>query len=81
MCDSVQKDTHGLRKIMEDTNFLRMKLEAELEGLKEELAHLRKSHEEVTAGQGWLGLPEARERGWLGRALTGLTVLGGVAEG
>lgn len=46
MCDSVQKDTQGLRKIMEDTNFLRMKQEAELEGLKEELAHLRKSHKE-----------------------------------
>ncbi|KAG6930212.1 keratin, type I cytoskeletal 18-like, partial [Chelydra serpentina] len=46
VCDSVQKDTQGLRKIMEDTNFLRMKLEAELEGLKEELAHLRKSHKE-----------------------------------
>uniref|UniRef100_A0A8C3HH96 IF rod domain-containing protein n=1 Tax=Chrysemys picta bellii TaxID=8478 RepID=A0A8C3HH96_CHRPI len=45
-CDSVQKDTQGLRKIMEDTNFLRMKQEAELEGLKEELAHLRKSHKE-----------------------------------
>uniref|UniRef100_A0A674HUZ5 IF rod domain-containing protein n=1 Tax=Terrapene triunguis TaxID=2587831 RepID=A0A674HUZ5_9SAUR len=48
-CDSVQKDTQGLRKIMEDTNFLRMKQEAELEGLKEELAHLRKSHKEVKA--------------------------------
>ncbi|KAH1184734.1 keratin, type I cytoskeletal 18-like [Mauremys mutica] len=46
MCDSVQKDIQGLRKIMEDTNFLRMKQEAELEGLKEELAHLRKSHKE-----------------------------------
>ncbi|XP_065269777.1 keratin, type I cytoskeletal 18-like [Emys orbicularis] len=45
-CDSVQKDTQGLRKIMEDTSFLRMKQEAELEGLKEELAHLRKSHKE-----------------------------------
>ncbi|XP_050773083.1 keratin, type I cytoskeletal 18-like [Gopherus flavomarginatus] len=45
-CDSVQKDTQGLRKIMEDTNFLRTKQEAELEGLKEELAHLRKSHKE-----------------------------------
>ncbi|XP_067426222.1 keratin, type I cytoskeletal 18-like isoform X2 [Emydura macquarii macquarii] len=46
VCDSVQKDTQGLRKIMEETNFLRMKLEAELEALKEELAHLRKSHQE-----------------------------------
>ncbi|XP_060117749.1 keratin, type I cytoskeletal 18-like isoform X2 [Heteronotia binoei] len=46
MCDSVQKDTHGLRKMIDDTNFLRMKLEGELESLREELAHLRKSHKE-----------------------------------
>ncbi|XP_075789105.1 keratin, type I cytoskeletal 18-like [Pelodiscus sinensis] len=46
VCDSVQKDTQGLRKITEDTNFLRTKLELELEGLREELAHLRKSHQE-----------------------------------
>ncbi|XP_074857568.1 keratin, type I cytoskeletal 18-like [Carettochelys insculpta] len=44
--DSVQKDTQGLRRIMEDTSFQRTKLDAELEGLKEELAHLRKSHQE-----------------------------------
>ncbi|KAL8183075.1 UNVERIFIED_CONTAM: hypothetical protein K2H54_014196 [Gekko kuhli] len=46
VCDSVQKDTHGLRKMIDDTNFLRMKLEGELESLREELAHLRKSHKE-----------------------------------
>lgn len=48
MCDSVQKDTHGLRKMIDDTNFLRLKLEGDLESLREELAHLRKSHKEVT---------------------------------
>ncbi|XP_048339181.1 keratin, type I cytoskeletal 18-like isoform X2 [Sphaerodactylus townsendi] len=46
VCDSVQKDTHGLRKMIDDTNFLRLKLEGELESLREELAHLRKSHKE-----------------------------------
>ncbi|XP_066495502.1 keratin, type I cytoskeletal 18-like [Tiliqua scincoides] len=46
VCDSVQKDTHGLRKMIEDTNFLRLKLEGDLESLREELAHLRKSHKE-----------------------------------
>ncbi|KAK9410477.1 keratin type I cytoskeletal 18-like [Crotalus adamanteus] len=45
-CDSVQKDTQGLRKIIDDTNFLRLKLEGELDSLREELAYLRKSHEE-----------------------------------
>ncbi|XP_044294410.1 keratin, type I cytoskeletal 18-like [Varanus komodoensis] len=45
-CDGVQKDTHGLRKMIDDTNFLRMKLEGDLESFREELAHLRKSHKE-----------------------------------
>ncbi|XP_033017111.1 keratin, type I cytoskeletal 18-like isoform X2 [Lacerta agilis] len=50
MCDSVQKDTHGLRKMIDDTNYSRLKLEGDLESLREELAHLRKSHhEEVEA--------------------------------
>nr|XP_020660609.1 keratin, type I cytoskeletal 18-like isoform X1 [Pogona vitticeps] len=46
MCDGVQKDTQGLRKMIDDTNFLRLKLEGDLESLREELAHLRKSHKE-----------------------------------
>ncbi|KAL7991829.1 hypothetical protein Chor_016085 [Crotalus horridus] len=46
-CDSVQKDTQGLHKIIDDTNFLRLKLEGELDSLREELAYLRKSHEEA----------------------------------
>ncbi|KAJ1184173.1 hypothetical protein NDU88_000983 [Pleurodeles waltl] len=46
MCDGVQKDTQGLRKMIDDTNHLRMKLESELESLKEELAHLRQTHKE-----------------------------------
>ncbi|XP_013922258.1 PREDICTED: keratin, type I cytoskeletal 18-like isoform X1 [Thamnophis sirtalis] len=45
-CDTVQKDTQGLRKIIDDTNFLRLKLEGDLDSLGEELAHLRKCHEE-----------------------------------
>uniref|UniRef100_A0A8C5SHS7 IF rod domain-containing protein n=1 Tax=Laticauda laticaudata TaxID=8630 RepID=A0A8C5SHS7_LATLA len=45
-CDTVQKDTQGLRKIIDDTNFLCLKLAGDLESLGEELAHLRKSHEE-----------------------------------
>ncbi|XP_030066301.1 keratin, type I cytoskeletal 18 isoform X2 [Microcaecilia unicolor] len=46
ICDGVQKDTMGLRKMIEDTSHLRMKLDSELEVMKEEYAHLRKSHKE-----------------------------------
>ncbi|XP_018408075.1 PREDICTED: keratin, type I cytoskeletal 18-like isoform X2 [Nanorana parkeri] len=49
ICDGVQKDTQGLRKMIDDTNFLRMKLESEVDGLREELAHLNKDHKEEVA--------------------------------
>ncbi|KAM5153327.1 keratin, type I cytoskeletal 18-like isoform 2-T3 [Mantella aurantiaca] len=49
ICDGVQKDTQGLRKMIDDTNFLRMKLEAEVETLREELAHLNRDHKEAMA--------------------------------
>ncbi|CAH2305185.1 keratin, type I cytoskeletal 18-like [Pelobates cultripes] len=49
ICDGVHKDTQGLRKLIDDTNFLRMKLESEVENLREELAHLHKSHKEEVA--------------------------------
>ncbi|KAM4698140.1 keratin, type I cytoskeletal 18-like [Rhinophrynus dorsalis] len=49
ICDGVHKDTQGLRKMTDDTNFLRMKLEAEVDNLREELSHLKKSHKEEVA--------------------------------
>ncbi|XP_077305770.1 keratin, type I cytoskeletal 18-like isoform X2 [Lithobates pipiens] len=49
ICDGVQKDTQGLRKMIDDTNFQRMKLEAEVEALREELAHLTQDHKEEVA--------------------------------
>ncbi|KAM3916702.1 keratin, type I cytoskeletal 18-B-like [Leptodactylus fuscus] len=49
ICDGVHKDTQGLRKMIDDTNFLRMKLESEVETLREELAHLHKDHKEEVA--------------------------------
>ncbi|XP_066431336.1 keratin, type I cytoskeletal 18-like isoform X1 [Eleutherodactylus coqui] len=49
ICDGVHKDTQGLRKMIDDTNFLRMKLESEVETLREELAHLQKDHKEEVA--------------------------------
>ncbi|XP_061468966.1 keratin, type I cytoskeletal 18-like isoform X2 [Rhineura floridana] len=61
VCDSVQKDTQGLRKMIDDTNFLRLKLEGDLESLREELAHLRKSHnEEVEALNGLIAKSDIR---------------------
>ncbi|XP_069472925.1 keratin, type I cytoskeletal 18-B-like isoform X2 [Ambystoma mexicanum] len=56
ICDGVQKDTQGLRKMIDDTNHLRIKLEAELDSLKEELAHLRQNHkDEVDALKDLIG--------------------------
>lgn len=49
ICDGVQKDTQGLRKMIDDTNFQRMKLEAEVEALREDLAHLTQDHKEEVA--------------------------------
>ncbi|XP_071978520.1 keratin, type I cytoskeletal 18-B-like isoform X2 [Engystomops pustulosus] len=49
ICDGVHKDTQGLRKMIDDTNFLRMKLESEVETLREELANLHRDHREEVA--------------------------------
>ncbi|NP_001089734.1 keratin 18 [Xenopus laevis] len=56
IADGVLKDTQGLRKMTDDTNFVRMKLEGELDTIKEELAHLKKNHkEEVASLQALIG--------------------------
>ncbi|XP_077129325.1 keratin, type I cytoskeletal 18-like isoform X2 [Ranitomeya variabilis] len=61
ICDGVHKDTQGLRKMIDDTNFLRMKLESEVENLREELAHLHKDHkEEVAAMQALIATNNVR---------------------
>ncbi|KAF4112347.1 keratin, type I cytoskeletal 18b [Onychostoma macrolepis] len=42
---SVEGDIAGLKKVIDDTNIGRMNVEAEIESLKEELAFLKKNHE------------------------------------
>ncbi|KPP62095.1 keratin, type I cytoskeletal 18-like [Scleropages formosus] len=46
---SVEQDLMGLRKIIDDTSLSRMQLENQIEALKEELAFLKKNHQEEVA--------------------------------
>ncbi|XP_072510874.1 keratin, type I cytoskeletal 18 [Notamacropus eugenii] len=46
MRQSVERDIHDLRKVIDDTNVTRLQLETEIENLKEELLFMRKNHEE-----------------------------------
>ncbi|MBN3308438.1 K1C18 protein, partial [Amia calva] len=49
MRQGVEMDISGLRKVIDDTNVGRMQLENQIESLNEELAFLKKNHEEDVA--------------------------------
>lgn len=44
---TVEADVTRLRKLLDDTNVIRLHLEGDIESLKEELITLRKNHEAV----------------------------------